>query len=292
MSTFRELDLETQGEYLFRFGKCQQKCSDYSFVNLWSWRRIYGLRWSFDNTLVWLRQTRKEIVYWAPVGDWDAVDWQEAIGILQRPARLTRVPQRLMEILRDALGDRVVVSEARNHWDYVYSVQELIDLPGARFQKKRHLLDLFLQENEHMYAPLDEGTLDQAIDLQSEWCAWRDCDHSEALLEENGAIMNTFIDWNRLDGVFGGGILVDGKMVAYTVGERLDDDSLLIHYEKAAPSITGAYQAINQTFLQREGLKFQYVNREQDLGEEGLRKAKLSYNPSFFLKKYELVITQ
>jgi hypothetical protein len=101
MSTFRELDLETQGEYLFRFGKCQQKCSDYSFVNLWSWRRIYGLRWSFDNTLVWLRQTRKEIVYWAPVGDWDAVDWQEAIGILQRPARLTRVPQRLMEILRE-----------------------------------------------------------------------------------------------------------------------------------------------------------------------------------------------
>jgi uncharacterized protein len=290
MSTFRELTFERQGEYISRFQQCRQKCSDYSFVNLWSWRTIYGLTWSFDTTLVWLKQTRKESVYWAPVGNWEEVDWKEAIAVLQRPARVTRVPQALMETLCHALGERVVVHESRRHWDYVYSVQELIDLPGGRFHKKKHLLDLFLQENAFNYVPLDADSLKLAISLQSEWCAWRDCEHSEALFEENGAVMNTFSDWKKFEGLLGGGILVDGKMVAYTVGERLDDDSLLIHYEKADPTFTGSYQAINNFFLAREGLCFRYVNREQDLGEEGLRKAKLSYNPLFFLKKYDLII--
>ena len=290
MSTFQELGIEGQNEYRARFSRCQQKCSDYSFTNLWSWRRIYGLTWSFDSTLVWLKQTRKETAYWAPVGDWGSVDWKEAVRVLDRPAKLTRVPERLMVILRSELGEGAVVSESRNHWDYVYSVQELIDLPGVRFQKKRQLLELFRRENEYEYVPLDEVTLEQAVDLQSEWCAWRDCDHSEALLEENGAIMNTFVDWPALTGVFGGGLLVDGRMVAYTVGERLDEQTLLIHYEKAAPDAPGAYQAINHLFLREEGEEFQYVNREQDLGEEGLRKSKLSYNPMFFLKKYEIVI--
>jgi uncharacterized protein len=290
MSTFQEIDIEAQDEYLSRFRKCQQKCSDYSFVNLWSWRQIYGLTLLFDSTLVWLKQTRMETVYWAPVGDWDAVDWSTAVSVLERPARLTRVPQRLMEILRGALGEGVVVSEARNHWDYVYSVQELIDLKGERFHKKKVLLDRFLRENEYEYLPLNEDTLEQAVDLQSEWCAWRDCEHSSALLAENGAILNTFLDWKRLNGIFGGGLTVSGKMVAYTVGERLDDETLLIHYEKAAPDPPGSYQAINNIFLRKEGRGFRDVNREQDLGEEGLRKAKLSYYPRHFLRKYDLLI--
>jgi uncharacterized protein len=290
MSTFEELSLEHQALYLSRFKACPRKSSDYSFANLWSWRRIYGLEWLFDTTLVWLRQTRKDSVYWAPVGDWAEVDWEAAIGRLDRPARVTRVPLELMELMRSALGDGIVVQEARKHWDYVYSVPELIDLPGPRFAKKRELVDRFTREHRYSYVRLDEQTMEQAIDLQSEWCAWRDCEHSEALLEENGAIMNTFIDWGRLEGIFGGGILVDGKMVAYTVGERLEEGTLLIHYEKAAQGMVGAYQAINRDFLVNLGREFRYVNREQDLGEEGLRKAKLSYNPLFFLKKYDIVL--
>jgi uncharacterized protein len=288
MSTFEILDLEQQAAYLSRFMACPRKASDYSFVNLWSWRRIYGLEWKFDTTLVWLRQTRKDSAYWAPVGNWADVDWEEALDRLDLPARMTRVPLELMEHMRSVLGDRIVVHEARNHWDYVYSVPELTHLKGPRFAKKSELVDQFTRSHRYSYVDLDDRTMEQAIDLQSEWCAWRDCEHSEALLEENGAIMNTFVDWARLEGVFGGGILVDGKMAAYTVGERLDEETLLIHYEKAAPGMAGAYQAINRDFLVNIGREFRYVNREQDLGEEGLRKAKLSYNPIFFLKKYEI----
>lgn len=74
-------------------------------------------------------------------------------------------------------------------------------------------------------------------------------------------------------------------MVAYTVGERLDDDTLLIHFEKGLSQYKGVYQAINHLFLLNEGAEFTWVNREQDLNIEGLRKAKMSYHPAFFLRK-------
>jgi hypothetical protein len=82
---------------------------------------------------------------------------------------------------------------------------------------------------------------------------------------------------------------VDGKVVAYTVAEPVSDESIVIHFEKGNTAYKGVYQAINQMFLEAQASKYLYVNREQDLGEEGLRKAKLSYNPAFMLKKFEAV---
>jgi hypothetical protein len=86
--------------------------------------------------------------------------------------------------------------------------------------------------------------------------------------------------------------VVDEKMIAYTIAEALDDDSIVIHFEKGCPNFKGVYQAINQMFLERCCQGFKIVNREQDLGDEGLRKAKLSYNPVAFLKKYTVRLPQ
>jgi len=82
--------------------------------------------------------------------------------------------------------------------------------------------------------------------------------------------------------------VVDEKMIAYTIAEALDDTTVVIHFEKGCPNFKGVYQAINQVFLAQCCQGFQIVNREQDLGDEGLRKAKLSYNPVAFLKKYRV----
>jgi hypothetical protein len=89
----------------------------------------------------------------------------------------------------------------------------------------------------------------------------------------------------------GGAILVDQKMVAYTVAEKTSEDTLIIHFEKGDPEYKGVYQAINQMFFEHSGKNCATVNREQDLDDEGLRKAKLSYNPVGFPTKYDVVFS-
>ena len=133
--------------------------------------------------------------------------------------------------------------------------------------------------------------VEEALEMQEEWCRWRYCDASAALVAENDAIVQVLECWDRLPELMGGAIWLDGHIVAYTVAEALDDEMLVVHFEKAHTNLDGCYQAINQQFLEHDGQGYSYVNREQDLDEEGLRRAKLSYNPVGFLKKFEVVFS-
>ena len=127
--------------------------------------------------------------------------------------------------------------------------------------------------------------------MQEDWCTWRDCESSAVLSAENKAISKMLQDWESLKGTLGGAIIVDGKMAAYTVAEALTPDTLVIHFEKGDTQYKGIYQAINQMFLAHAADHYKWVNREQDLNDEGLRKAKLSYNPADFLRKYRVTLT-
>ena len=104
-------------------------------------------------------------------------------------------------------------------------------------------------------------------------------------MAENRAIFRVLKSWDVISGLFGAAIRVDGEMVAYTVAERLAEDMLVIHFEKGKPGYKGVYQAVNQMFLANSAREYRFVNREQDLDDEGLRKAKLSYLPVRFQKK-------
>ena len=103
-------------------------------------------------------------------------------------------------------------------------------------------------------------------------------------------VSRIFKSWDQLSGALGGAILVDGVMAAYTVAEALTDETVVIHFEKGDTQYKGVYQAINQMFLAHLDKGFRLVNREQDLDDEGLRKAKLSYHPVDFLKKYQITV--
>ncbi len=289
--TFHPLSLERQSEYKQRLGQCPQISSDYSFVNLWAWREIYGLEWAWTETLIFIRQTKPHLQYWAPIGAWTQQDWSKAWKYLgEQPIVLTRIPSQLAELLMKSLPQQAKIYPAPDHFDYVYDVQELIELRGNRFHKKKNLFNQFTRNYEYTYVPLTSEEVERALTMQTEWCLWRDCEDSTTLEAENRAILNTFADWNRLEGVFGGGLLVDGNMIAYTVAEPLDDKTVVIHFEKACPNHKGAYQAINQIFLTNAASQFTYVNREQDLGDPGLRKAKESYNPVAYIEKYSGIL--
>jgi hypothetical protein len=283
--------LEKQAEYLKRFSLCPQVASDYSFLNLWAWEEDYGLRWLWDDHFVWIQQSRAEELFWAPVGPWNEVDWSAHFNTdTRKRTTFIRVPEKLVGIWRAHLGDLAMVEEERGHWDYIYTVSDLIELGGNRYHKKKNLLHQFTKKYESTYRDFGPELIDHAMAMQTDWCTWRDCESSDILAAENRAIYRTLTDWNQLQGLFGGAIMVNGVMVAYTVAERLTEDTVLIHFEKGDTEFKGVYQAINQQFLAHSAHHFAYVNREQDLNDEGLRKSKLSYLPVDFIRKYRVTL--
>ena len=288
---FEPIRLEKQKDYMQRLGLCPQVSSDYSFVNLWAWADDYGLRWAWDEQLVWIKQTHPEMFLWAPVGPWDQIDWQTRYDAgVNAEMVFNRIPQKLAELWRAKLGGRLQMAEERGHWDYLYTVADLIELKGNRYHKKKNLLNQFLKNYDYTYVPFGTELIEQAMGMQEDWCTWRDCESSEVLSAENKAIYRILKDWQQLEGTMGGAIIVADRMVAYTVADALTKDTVVIHFEKGDTQYKGVYQAINQMFLAHSVRHFALVNREQDLNDEGLRKAKLSYHPVEFVAKYRITL--
>ena len=286
---FEPISLDRQNEYLKYFSKFPQKASDYSFVNLWGWADAYGLYWSLSDQMVLIKQTIPNEVFWAPVAVWSDIDWNLCFDrYFNSKTAFMRVPEDLAVLWEEKIGDRILIEESREHWDYLYDVNELIQLSGRRFHNKKNLLNQFKKNYDFQFVPLDMEMIDMAMSMQEAWCTWHDCESFDALAAENLAISRVLNSWEKLKGLTGGAILVDGKMAAYTIAEPLSEDILVIHFEKGNVDFKGVYQALNQMFLEYFGQNFKIVNREQDLGDSGLRKAKLSYNPSEFLKKYRV----
>ena len=286
---FEPIKLDKQLDYSNHFAACSQKASDYSFVNLWGWAEEYGLLWAWTDELVWIKQTRPQHCYWAPVGAWESIDWPECFQkYLNDETRFMRVPENLLRCWKGEMKKRLAVEETRGHWDYLYSFTDLVELKGNSFHKKRNLLRQFKRKYDFTYASFGKEMVELAKSMQENWCTWRDCESSESLLAENNAIFRILNSSQSLEGLLGGAVMVDEKMAAYTVAERISDDTLLIHFEKGDPAFKGIYQAMNQMFLEYSADDFFIVNREQDLDNPGLRRAKLSYNPFDFVKKYQV----
>ena len=288
---FEPISFDKQQQYLERLSQCPQVASDYSFINIWAWAEDYGLAWAWDDASVWIRQSRPEIFYWAPVGPWYDIDWKtKVVADQHHPTTFIRVPDQLVEHWQSSFGNLITVAEDRGHWDYIYSVNELTELKGNRFHKKKNLLNQFVKKYDYTYVPLELELIGQAKAMQKDWCTWRDCESSEVLSAENRAISRVLEDWENFDGIMGGAIMVDGEMAAYTVADALTPQSVVIHFEKGDTRFKGVYQAINQMFLAHSAQAFLTVNREQDLNDEGLRKSKLSYNPLEFMRKSRVTI--
>lgn len=293
---FNSIQLEDQKAYLACFEKCPQKSSDYSFTNLYGWSEEYGLSWSFTGGLFWIKQTYPREVLWAPVGPWEKVDWYLLFeSYFKMNIEFFRVPEKLTNIWNGQFNNRMNIDEDRGAWDYLYSAESLSELKGNRYHKKKNLVNQFKKKYDFSYRPFEKSLVDGALDMQENWCTWRDCESSEILAAENRVIGKILKNWNRLNGLVGGALFVDSQMVAYTIGEKMGDGTLLIHFEKGNQEYKGVYQAMNQMFVENlisddAYRSIEMVNREQDLDNEGLRKAKLSYHPVEFLKKYTVKI--
>lgn len=288
---YEPISLDRQKEYHASLKGCPQLLtSDFSFANIFGWAEHYGLEWAFHKDLCFIRQTTPEVIHWAPIGPWEKHNWKSCCT-MRASKTFTRVPEELAKLWQQSYGTEIDITENRDHWDYVYSVDELTALKGKKFHKKKNLLNQFKKKYLFEYESMAPECVEEVLEMQDEWYKWYEENNpSEALKAENHAITRVLHNIDQIKGLMGATLRVEGKVIAYTLAEPLQEDTLVIHFEKGDIRYKGVYQAINQMFLENDATDYTHVNREQDLGDEGLRKAKLSYNPTFFLKKYEATI--
>jgi hypothetical protein len=284
---FSRLTLGDRNRYCQFYHVCPEKASDYTFVNLFAWDHARKYEVSFSSGLCWLKINDPEEKLWSPLGEWYKVDWEKTLHeTFPEGTQFFRAPEGLALHLQEKLGEKVSLEEERSEWEYVYSVEDLIELRGNKYHKKKNLLKQFMKNYNWQYHEVDIADVKMLLDVQKEWCRWKNCDGSPGLKAEHDAIRTVLENWENLPGLMAGILSVEDRLVAYTVAEAMDDETLVIHFEKGLGEFKGVYQAINQIFLEKSASSFTWVNREQDMGNEGLRKAKMSYQPHHFLKKY------
>ncbi|HGM1509464.1 TPA: DUF2156 domain-containing protein, partial [Clostridioides difficile] len=206
---------------------------------------------------------------------------------------LRGITTEVVEFLKEKYPDRFEYIEERDLFDYIYDAESLRTLAGKKNQKKRNHINYFLKEYAGRYESklLDKENFDECLVLMKEWESNKEENNEfdESMDDELIGIKKIFNHYDILkDKVKVFGVYVDGKLEAFSIGELLNPNMALIHIEKANPDIRGLYPFINQQFLVSEFKDVEFVNREEDLGIEGLRKAKLSYHPCRFVEKYSV----
>jgi len=281
------------------FNKFPQEISEFSFTNLFVWSEYYNflfleykghlLIYSHEYLKKWKRSLSGRdgtIFFLPPIGPNPVKIIMEIFKDLKN-VEFHRVPEPLITNIREASdfeAFNIEILEDRNNWDYVYQKKALINLPGNKFRQKRRWLNKFLEQYNYEFHVLTEGLVEKTLQLQIEWCDVNECQSNEDLIEEQKAIKRALENYSNL-GFSGGMISVDGKCIAYTLGEMLNKETLVIHIEKAHIEYEGSYQAINHFFLKEFGKNAEFVNREQDMGIPGLRRAKEAYKPITMIKK-------
>ncbi|MFH0789977.1 MAG: phosphatidylglycerol lysyltransferase domain-containing protein [Pseudomonadota bacterium] len=289
LPTFKALSLKHQVLIEDFLRRTPPEISELTFTNLFIWRHYYQFQVTLQRGFLTLlaHPPGSTPFFFPPIGTGDLQDWAlDCLGYLKDqgfPPRLGRLPERDIKELSSLPGMKITPD--RNNSDYVYRIRDLIDLSGNKYHTLKNHINRFNKKVSWEYLPLTPKLVRQCLDLQEEWCRLKQCLESPSLQSEEQAIIEALKHIDRLH-YKGGVIRIQGKVEAFTLGELLNPETVVIHIEKANPALPGLYPLIQQQFLKREWEGFSYVNREQDLGIQGLRKAKLSYHPEFMVNKY------
>ena len=269
--------------------------SDLSFANLYIWGTEGKMEYAEKENVLYIKLNFAgvPVFLWAPIPKKGvAVDYRQAVydGIAYMQKIGTEPTFRsVWTPFRDKMLEacpELFCVPTDIAWDYVYERERLATLKGKKLHGKRNHINKFLANHpDYVYKKLDAAAVPDCLALYDHWISERE--NTTELMDEKKSVRLALDNMEEL-GLTGGTIYVDGQLGAFTVGERLQDDMQLVHIEKARTDIDGLYPMINQQYVLRECADVAYINREEDMGHEGMRKAKRSYAPAFMIEKYML----
>ena len=290
MLEFRDIDIKDKERITAALEYSRFMGCEYTFANNMAWRRLGDSQISFYKNFYICCAFRSDDGtpnFTLPSGEGD---YRDVIGEMKRYSDsrgkaliIKGITDSSLVMMNELFPDSFTVETDEGDWDYIYNSADLIGLAGRKYHGKRNHLARF-NELGAVYSPITENDFDDCIAFSTaEYNSKLSVDHS--YIAEQFAINTYFSHFSELQ-LKGGVIRIGGKVAAFTIGERLNDNTFCVHIEKADTQYNGIYAGINNCFAKAEAAEYKYINREEDLGIEGLRKAKQSYHPAFLLKKY------
>jgi len=280
---FKAVELEDRALIRDCLDRCPSEISEMNFGNIFIWRNYDHPRMTEINGNLCLRfESPDEPAYFLqPIGDGKI---PETIDLcLTSAPRLSRVSAAFAEKYCSCGFE---CDCDRDNYDYIYLASDLIELKGKKYDGKRNRIRKFEKSNAYRYLPLDPACLADCRRLFEEWLEDKD-QVNRMIGAQKDAIQQALTHFEAL-GMTGGAIEVEGRIAAFSIGERLNADTAVIHIEIVSPRYDGLSQLMNREFVKNALPHFTYINREQDMGLAGLRQAKMSYQPHHLVEKHHI----
>ncbi len=295
MLEFHSISLE-DGERLGGLLKnAPDRGCEYTFGNLFIWKDTYDTQVAYsDDGLAVVRFTEEPHAYLFPVGEGDVAravaDMLEQSAALGGHFRIIAARAEDVELLGQLFPGRFKSHASRDFAEYVYNSDDLINLRGKKFHAKRNHISRFEADNPgYEFVEINGDNIGLAERMNDEWYKQNIGYDPEGLEHEKNASHLAFKHFDEL-GFKGGMIRTGAGVVAFSMGEEINGETFCVHFEKARYDVNGAYTVINRDFSRFFCQGYRYINREDDVGDEGLRKAKLSYNPAKLLEKHVVTL--
>ena len=258
---------------------------DRTFVTLFCWQRYYRTTWAETEGWAVIRafiNGERRVAYIA-LSQKEVPQYDEIIPVLEADAAQMGLSLSLMgltdtecDILQHQLPNTFVFDRNRDFADYIYKTEDLRTLKGRKFAQKRNHVNKFKSLYDFEYKPITQKNIDDCLKLEEDWIVAHTDD--ESALAEQAVIQQTLRHFDELE-LIGGSLYVDNQLIAFTYGSAINENIFCTHVEKADLRYEGVYQMINQQFALHLPDRYTFINREEDMGIAGLRKAKMSYEP-------------
>lgn len=262
---------------------------EFTFANNLLWAPFYDIRYGIVEDMLVFFSDEEQMSVSFPQGKGDLKRTVDALLSYfkerEKPFKMRLVSPEQFEQLEALYPGRFLIEYDRDKADYVYEAERLISLSGKKLHGKRNHINRF-KENfpDWSYEKITDENVEECIGLAEKWREENDCDEKGDKHNEFCVTLHALKCLKELY-LQGGLIRAGGRAVAFSIGEPCGEDMFVVHIEKAYADVQGAYPMINQQFVENEAAGYRYINREEDTGAEGLRKAKLSYDPVFFMEK-------
>ena len=273
------------------------EASEYTFTNLYIWEGAEDIEWMESEDFMLLRTWPRGVLhYLMAFAEEDKL--KEALETAIASARsegrrfsMHSLPGWYCDMLRRQMPGRFVFTREPHLDDYVYESRDLIGLTGKKYQAKRNHINKFMSVygSRFTYAPYEPGMADGCMEVYDRWISVQE--DADALQSERISVERALRHAEALD-VVGGVIFVDGKPEAFSMGERLTADMAVIHIEKVDLRIPELFSLVNREFVSHAFSDLPWINREEDMGNEGLKRAKQSYHPARMIEKYRATLTE
>lgn len=278
------------------FKNNQKMACEMSVGNTILWSKYYQTEIAIWQDEIVFRSKVKENQYSYAANLMSAKNPYSLFHTIIEQAKMDQMPFRMHCVLREEMDmidtwypNQYFIQWGRDESDYIYSREKLATLSGKKMHSKRNHIHRFEEENPNWtYERITDDNENECVEMAIAWCMKNCKDYDNDIdyekVDESKLVVYA-IRHRKAFNLIGGALRVKGKIIAIALGEELTKDTFVVHFEKAFSEIQGAYPLINREFVRNELLRYDYVNREEDMGLEGLRKAKLSYHPEILLNK-------